>query len=234
VLTRWLNGMRVRIRSLWKRKQLDRDLDDELAFHLSMREAKNHAAGLNASEAHYAARRRLGNTTLLKERTRAMRTFSSLESFWQDIRFGARMLVKEPGFTAIVVLTLALGIGANTAIFSIVNGLMLRPLPVEDPRSVTFLAFPHGTEYIDDTFSYPEFTDIRNQMQEVFSDAAGMIFGGLAGFENATDGMTADGKTEAVQTAFVTGNFFTSSAFRLFKAGCCCPRKEPHRAAIRW
>ncbi len=223
MLSRWLNQVRLRFQSLWKGRQLDRDLNDELAFHLTMREQKNRSAGLGATEARYAARRQFGNTTTAKESSRQMWTFASIETLWQDIRFGSRMLIKDPGFTAIVVLTLALGIGANTAIFSIVNGLMLRPLPVNDPRSITFLAFPHGAEYIDDTFSYPEFTEIRNQTHEIFADAAGMIFGGLAGFENATDGMTVDGKTEAVQTAFVTGNFFTMLGISPFQGRLLLP-----------
>lgn len=138
-----------------------------------------------------------------------MWTFVSLESFWQDVRYGARSLVKDLGFTAIVVLTLALGIGANTAVFSIVNGLMLRPLPIREPQSMAYLAFPRGGENFDAQFSYPEFTEIREQTGEIFSDQAALIFGGLAGFENQGDGLTVDGKTEAVQTTFVTGNFFS-------------------------
>ncbi len=205
----WLVQLRFRIKSLWKRGQLDCDLDDELAFHVAMREKKNRAAGLDATEARHAARRNLGNTTALKESTRQMWTFTPLETFCQDIRFGARMLIKDPGFTFVVVLMLALGVGANTAIFSIVDGLMLRPLPVSEPASLAYLAFPHGPDSFDAQFSYPEFTDIRKQTSGIFSDQAGMIFGGLAGFENQTDGLTVDGRTEAVQTAFVTGNFFS-------------------------
>ncbi len=209
MMPRWLRQGWLRIQSLWKSRQLDRDLDDEFAFHLAMQEQKNRSAGLDATEARYAARRQFGNPALVKEWSMRMWTFASIETLWQDIRFGARMLSKDFWFTVVVVLTLALGIGANTAIFSIVNGLMLRPLPVSDPSSLTYLAFPHGPELVDHQFSYREFTEIGEQTSTLFSHQVGMIYGALAGFENQSDGMTVDGKTEAVQTSFVSGNFFS-------------------------
>jgi putative ABC transport system permease protein len=205
----WLSKLRLRMRALWKRKQLDRDLDDELAFHLAMREEKNRAATAG-DEARYVARRQFGNITQMHDRTREQWTFSSLEALWQDIRFAVRGLRKDPGFTAIAAITLALGIGANTAIFSIVNGLILRPLSVHDPNHLAYLAFPRGGNDFDIVFSYSEFAEIRAQTAALFSDHAAMLYGGWAGFENSTgDGLTVDGRTEAVQTVFVTGNFFT-------------------------
>jgi putative ABC transport system permease protein len=208
-MSQWLTQTWLRLKSLVRRKQLDHNLEDEVAFHLAMREEKNRAAGLPADEARYAARRQFGNTMRVKERSRGMFTFAPLEAFWQDVRFAARMLTKDPGFTVVAVITLALGIGANTAIFSIVNGLMLRPLEVSDPKQLTYLGFPSGGNNFDNNFSYPEFTEIRTQTATIFSGQAGMIYGGLAGFENGTDGLTVDGKTQSAQTVFVTGNFFT-------------------------
>ena len=125
---RW-NGLWSRISKLGKRKQLDRDLDDELTFHLAMRESKNRERGIDAAEARYAARRQLGNVTSLKERNREMWTFPWLESCWQDLRFAARMMRRSRSFAVVVVLTLTIGIGANIAVFSVADAALLRPLP---------------------------------------------------------------------------------------------------------
>ncbi len=204
----WFREFRLRILSLFGREGLDRDLDDELAFHLAQRADKNRASGMDATEARHAAHRQLGNATNVKERTREIRILTSLENAWRDVRFGTRMLLKEPGFTFIVILTLALGIGANTAIFSIINGFMLRPLPIADPHSVVYLAFPQGPENFDHGFSYQEFSDIQKQTSDIFSSSAGVILGATAGFENQSDGLTLDGHTEPVQASFCHSRHF--------------------------
>ena len=123
-----------RLGAATKRRQLERELDDEVAFHLAMREQKKRAAGVDTDEARYAARRQFGNSTILKERTREMWTFTSLETFWRDFTCALRTLRKKPGFTIVAVLTLALGIGASTAIFSVIENVLVSPFPYPDAQ----------------------------------------------------------------------------------------------------
>ena len=122
-----------------------------------------------------------------------------MRNLWSDVWFGLRLLRKNPGFTAIAVLTLGLGIGANTALFSIVDWLLVRPLPISQPSQMTTLSLEQKGR-LSNGFSYLDFNDIRSGMTGVFSDVAGYDFG--------EDGITADGKTQPIQIGYVTGGFF--------------------------
>jgi macrolide transport system ATP-binding/permease protein len=121
---------------------------------------------------------------------------------WQDIRYAIRMLRKNPGLTLVAVLTLALGIGANTAIFSMVDSFLLRPLPVRDPAQITTLAFQQKKGALQSDFSIPELGDLQHQTSAAFSDVLAFQFG--------AGGITINGKTQPIVVNYVSGNYFTA------------------------
>jgi putative ABC transport system permease protein len=125
-----------------------------------------------------------------------------MENLLQDIRYGARMLMKNPGFMIVAVITLALGIGANAAIFSMVDAFLLRPLPVKDPAQITVLAYQLKQGNFQTQFSVADYRDIRDQSSGVFSDAFAYQFG--------LDGLSVDGKADRIMTNYVSGNYFSA------------------------
>jgi len=157
-----LHSVRHRLLALLRRRRLERDLDDELAFHLAMREADYEHGGEAPAAARDAARRRFGNVTYLKEQCRDMWTFHPLETFAQDIRYALRTLRRSPGFTVVAIFALAVGIGSNTAIFSVLDAARTHALPYRDPgRLVALWGNVQRARVERRGTSYPDFRDWR-------------------------------------------------------------------------
>jgi len=151
----WWTDAWLRIKALVNRRRLERDLEEELQFHLTMREEKNHTLGLTGDKARVAARRRFGNVTLVKEDCRETWIFSWAETLWKDFRYAARILSKSPGFAAVVICSLALGIGANTAVFSVMNAVLLHTTPYQHPEALATIWSIHKLDPSDDEDTVP-------------------------------------------------------------------------------
>jgi putative ABC transport system permease protein len=189
-----------RLKALIFRRRLERDLDDELAFHLAMREAEYIRDGVPRDRAREAARRQFGNVTHFREQTRDMWTFSSLETLTQDVRFAFRTLRKSPGFTGVAVLALAIGIGANTAIFSLVDASRARALPYKEPdRLVQLWGNVMRASLERRGTSYPDFTDWR-RLSRSFEDVAAV--------NQQSVTMLAGGEAERISSEYVSAGYF--------------------------
>ena len=161
--------------ALFRRRKPVDDLEEEIRSHLRMEEQENLESGMTPGEAHYAALRRFGNVTLAQERSREIWGWGSVESLWQDLRYGVRQLSRSPGFTAVAVLTLALGIGANTAIFSLIDAVLLRSLRVEKPDELVqvYRYDPQWNTFAGHSLTNPLWEQLRDQQ-----DVLGGVFAG--------------------------------------------------------
>src|SRR5215469_11948199 len=197
---RWLRKLQLRFRSLFKRNAVEQELDAELGFHLDRQIAENIGSGMSPVEARRAALRTIGGMAQIAEDCRDARGLASLESLLQDLRYGLRQLRRAPALTAVAVLTLALGLGANTAMFSVINAVLLRPLPYRDPDQLVRVldanpskGFPHFSS------SPPNFLDWREQAQS---------FTGMAALTNDSYTLTGKGDPARLRVVMATPELF--------------------------
>ena len=202
----WARRFWIRLQSLLLRNRNAQQLDEEIQFHLELQIAENLGAGMSRDEARYAAMRTFGNPTVLKEETRDAWGWIAVEQMAQDLRYGLRMLGKNVGFSAVAVVTLALGIGANAAIFAVINAVMLRALPVKHPDELMTVGNPArvhswgtGTPRTD-VFSYPLYRELRDNNQVFASLLASSNLGNLR--------IAGDGGPETASGRLVSENYF--------------------------
>jgi len=195
-----------------RRKRMLEELDQDILDHIEAETQDNIARGMPPEEARYAARRAFGNTALVKEDVREVWGWQWLERLGQDLRYGLRTLAKAPALSVVVVLSLALGIGANIAIFSLIDAVMLRMLPVKDPQQLVLLS-SHQTKPVHGgpgysgygiSLSYSGFERLRRQ-NEVFSSVIGFV---PLGFDPESVTVNIDGQPSLAGGEMVSGNYF--------------------------
>ena len=183
-------------------KRKESDFKHEIDAHIAVEAERLRDQGLTPEEACNRAHRAFGNVTKTQERFYESHHWLFWDNLWRDIRYSLRLLRKSPGFVVVAVLTLALGIGANTAIFSMIDSFLLRPTPVAQPQQVATLSVQETGGAYNTLFSFPDFQDIRAQSASLFSSiTASMDF-------HAMDGLNVDGKVQPIWTSYIVGNFF--------------------------
>ena len=208
-----------------KTDELQADVDEEFRVHLAMRVEELMSEGMSSEGARREALRQFGDLEYARRYCRvqderkesAMRWNLLVDELAADLRYGLRQIARNPGFTAIAVLTLALGIGANTALFSIFNSLILRPLPVRDPDSLALL--------IDGSWSYPIWNEIRTRETELFH--------GTFAWSNQRFDLSAGGQTDPVDGAYVSGRFFDVLGVMAIRGRLLTPADDGAASASR-
>jgi predicted permease len=191
----WMRTMVARMRGVASKRAVDEDFTQELDAHLAMLTEENIARGMAPDEAQRVARLRLGGVTQLRETHRELWGLPLAETVFQDVRYALRMLRKNPGFAGVAILTLALGIGANAFVFSVVNALALQALPVEHPERLVFLENKQGNP----GQSYPNYRDIRDRNESL---------AGLAGYRISPMELESGGGANRIWGYLATGNYF--------------------------
>jgi predicted permease len=197
---RWHREL-AKLGALFRRRKPADDFAEEIRSHLEMEEQENLNSGIPPDEAHYAALRRFGNVTSVQDTCREMWGWTFVEPVWQDVRFGLRQLGRSTGFTVVAVLTLALGIGANTAVFSLINAALLKMLPVSNPQELVQFFEIHPLAK-NDSFSYPAFQLFQQETQD---------FSSIIAFADVRDlDVDLDGHGQIANGQVVSGNYFST------------------------
>jgi len=198
--------LRMWLRSLFSRASMEQELDEELQSHIELKTQEYIAIGLTPEEARRTALREFGGLELSKENCRDTRRANLVHDALQDLRYGLRMLRKFPGFTIVTVLTLALGIGANTAIFSVVNTVLVRPLPYPNNDSILRIQESHQND-AEANLTYATFLDMQRAAKSIDN---------LSAYRPWVFNLTGEGEPERVAGAMVSANFFTAFATQSF------------------
>src|SRR5262245_50117054 len=207
----WLRLIYTRLYGLLRKNRIEQEMEEEMRFHLRMRVQERIERGMRTDEAEREAHRRFGNVGHIKDLGRDIKGGGFLETLLQDLRYGVRMLMKRPGFTFIAVMTLGLGIGANTAIFSVINSILLNPLPYEEAgRLVMVWDNNAGLSRQHEGPSPGNYHDLRG--------APGIFESSAAWFVTART-LTGEQDAEQVQCALVTPDFFTTLRVQAARGG---------------
>src|SRR5229473_427517 len=199
-----LQQWKDRLTWIFRRSKADSELDDEIRTHLAMETSQRMEAGESSELASAAARRDFGNELLVKETTRGVWRWRWLEEFWRDLAYGFRVLRKNLGFATVAILSLALGIGANSAIFSVVYGVLLHPLPYPDASRVAMIFIHFSPQNVDHgTMSIADYLDVKAQ-SHVLEDPA-LFSNGMWRFD-----LTGNGRPQRVRGTVVTSSFFST------------------------
>ncbi len=224
-----MSGPRVlaaRLRGLFSGSRLESQMQEELSFHVDMQTEDNLRMGMNLSEARYAAMRKFGAMESVKEEYRENRTFAMIETLIRNIRYASRALRRNPGFAAVAVLTLALGIGANTAMFSVVHAVLLRPLPYSDPGSLIRIwnTYPKLVAAPQLAISPGDFYDFEKQARS---------FSGMAAWVDLPQGfnLTGQGEPERLEARYATSGLFSLLGIRPVVGRTFMPAEDKPGAA---
>jgi putative ABC transport system permease protein len=194
----WLKTLAAHLRAVWDSDAVHQDIDEELQIHIRMRTQENIERGMSPEDARRDAEQRFGNRGRIKDMGWDIRGGGWLETFWQDVRYGARMLAKHPGFSFMAIVTLALGVGANTAIFSIVNGVLLRPLPYPEPDQLDRV-YQQNSSMNRFGMSVADFQALEKEYPKI---------GSVAALSRRAVTLTGGELPEQIQATFATGEFF--------------------------